>query len=68
MTRTRSVGDVVAESFSAIMPFMGRFVMLSLLAGVAYGVVAVLLFPDNMEFKFNFSWQMFIVFNFLDIF
>ncbi|CAN5329731.1 hypothetical protein BH09BAC1_BH09BAC1_04680 [soil metagenome] len=62
--RIRSVGDVVAESFAAVMPFIGRFMMLGFVAGIVYGTIAVLVYPTEMGLTFNFDGSMFMIFNF----
>ncbi len=66
--RIRSVGDVVAESFSAIMPFMGRFMSIGMLVGAAYGIIALTVYPDKMGITFNYDGSLFWVFNFIGIF
>lgn len=65
--RIRTVGDVVAESFAAMVPFMGRFMLLGLTLGMVYGAVAVFVYPQDMGLTFNFNGQMFFVFNFVQI-
>lgn len=63
-SKIRGVGEVVAETFTSILPFLGRFTLIGAVAGAIYGAMALLLFSNSMDFNFNYSGQLFLVANF----
>ncbi len=66
--RIRSVGEIIAETFTNIIPFMGRFMLIGAIAGVTYGAVALIFFPTTMGFEYNFNGESFFLFNVTSIF
>ncbi len=62
--KIRGIGEVVAETFTSILPFLSRFVLIGAIAGTIYGAMAVIFFSNSMNFRFNFSGQLFLVANF----
>jgi uncharacterized membrane protein SpoIIM required for sporulation len=63
--KIRGIGEVVAETFTSILPFLGRFALIGTIAGAIYGLMALLLFSNSMNFSFGFSGQLFLVANFV---
>jgi uncharacterized membrane protein SpoIIM required for sporulation len=63
--KIRGIGEVVAETFTSILPFLGRFALIGTIAGAIYGLLALLLFSNSMNFTFGFSGQLFLVANFV---
>ncbi len=66
--KIRGVGEVIAETFTSILPFVGRYLVIGALVGAAYGVIALLFFKNSMGFMFGFNGEVFAVFNFVGIF
>lgn len=62
--KVRGVGEVVAETFTSVIPFLGKFLLIGAIAGAVYGALAILLFSDTIEFDFDFSGEVFAVVNY----
>lgn len=61
--KIRGVGEVVAETFTTLLPFVGRFVMIGAMAGAIYAALALTFFANEMYFTFDFDGSLFAVFN-----
>lgn len=62
--KIRGVGEVVAETFTSILPFVGRFMLIGAIAGAVYAALALTIFASDIYFKFDFDGSLFVVFNF----